>query len=282
MGEIDNAAQAVKAQRLLQLHLGPQLLVICNAWDAGSARVFEAAGAKAIASTSAGVANAQGYPDGEKIPLTEMLAVVRRMVETVELPVSADMEMGFGAGIAAVVATCRGVLDAGAVGVNLEDATGDPAHPLVDPILQSEKLRAIRAMAESYGVHLVINARTDGYWLKLGDEESRLADTISRANLYREAGADCLFVPGATASETIRTLVGEINGPLNILASPGCPNVAELQDLGVARMSQGSGPARAALATTRRIADELLRAGSYSSFHQGNIPYAEANRLFER
>jgi 2-methylisocitrate lyase-like PEP mutase family enzyme len=279
------AAQRIKAKTLLDLHHGPSLLVICNAWDAGTARMFESCGAAAVASTSAGIANAQGYPDGEHIPRDAMLAIVRRMAESIAIPLSADMETGYsngGADIAAVVATCRGVLEAGAVGVNLEDTTNDPAQPLVDATLQAEKLRAVRNMAETFGVRLVINARTDSYWLKLGDDKTRLAETVRRANLYREAGADCIFVPGAVDPVTIRTLVAGSPGPLNVLASPGCPTVAELQDMGVARISQGSGPARAALALTRRIAGELLQRGSYDSYHQGNIPYAEVNDLFKR
>lgn len=282
---MDLATQKTKAQRLLDLHHGPRILVICNAWDAGTARIFEAAGAAAIASTSAGVANAQGYPDGERMPRDAMLAVVRRIAETISVPLSADMETGYsngGSDIAAVVATCRGVLEAGAVGVNLEDTATDPANPLVDAQLQVEKLRAVRAMADAYGVHLLINARTDGYWLKLGDEKTRLAETVRRMNLYREAGADCVFVPGAVAPATLQTLLKESPGPLNVLATPGCPTVAELQGLGVARMSQGSGPARAALAVTRRVAEELFQHGSYRSFHEGNISYADANSLFER
>jgi 2-methylisocitrate lyase-like PEP mutase family enzyme len=273
-----------KADQLLALHQGPEILVICNAWDAGSARIFEAAGAKAIASTSAGCANAQGYPDGEKLPREDLLAIVRRIAETVSVPVSADAETGYshgGSDIESVVMTCKGVLEAGAVGVNLEDTTDDPVQPLVDAYLQVEKLQAVREMAEDLGVHLVINARTDGYWLKLGDEKTRLADTIRRIQLYREAGADCVFIPGGHQPEVIRTLLKESPGPMNVLAMPGCPTIKELQELGVTRTSQGSGPARAALALTRRVGEELLQHGTYRGFHENSIGYAELNKLFE-
>jgi 2-methylisocitrate lyase-like PEP mutase family enzyme len=282
---MDLKTQKSKAEHLLSLHRGPEILVICNAWDAGSARIFEAAGAKAIASTSAGVANAQGYPDGEKMPLEALLATVRRIAETVSVPVSADAETGYshgGGDIESVVVTCKGVLQAGAVGVNLEDTTNDSAQPLVDAYLQVEKLQAVREMAQDFGVHLVITARTDGYWLKLGDEKTRLADTIRRIQLYREAGADCVFIPGAHQPEVIRTLLRESPGPMSVLAMPGCPSVKELQELGVTRTSQGSGPARAALALTRRIAGELLQHGTYRGFHENSISYAELNSLFER
>ncbi len=276
------AEQRALAERLLALHAGPAILVIASAWDAASARVFEVSGAQAIGSSSAGIANAIGYPDGERIPLLELLAANRRIVETVSIPVSTDLEKGFGPSVDAVAASCRGVLEAGAVGVNLEDSIDDSAAPLVDAQLHAEKIRAVRAMSDAYGVHLVINARTDGYLLGVGKDQSRLEDAVRRANLYREAGADCLFVPGVADAETIRTLAREIDGPLNILASAGCPSVSELQGLGVARLSQGSGPARAALALTSRIAEELLGPGTYEAIQRHTIPYEQANKIFER
>ena len=137
------------------------------------------------------------------------------------------------------------------------------------------------AAVKASGVPIVVNARTDAFWLKLGDEGARLRTSIERANRYREAGADCLFVPAAAARDTIRTLAAEIAGPLNILTVPGCPPVAELQQLGVRRVSVGSGPMRASMMLTRRIAEELLAQGTYTRFNDDAIPYSEANRLFE-
>ena len=131
------------------------------------------------------------------------------------------------------------------------------------------------------GVPIVVNARTDSFWLKLGDAKACLRESITRANRYREAGADCLFVPAVTDRETIKTLVEEINGPLNILAVPGCPSVNELQLLGVRRVSEGSGPMRATMMLTKRIAEELLQCGTYARFHDDAISYREANKLFE-
>ena len=172
------------------------------------------------------------------------------------------------------------MLEAGAIGVNIEDTTGDPERPLVDLALQCQKIRAIRRMADDFGVPLVINARTDGYWLKLWDDAQRLEESVARCNAYREAGADCLFVPGATEPAVVAALARAIKGPLNILASPGCPPIPELHRAGVRRVSQGSGPARAALKLARTIADELLGPGTYSSYHDTSLPYAEANALF--
>ena len=144
-----------------------------------------------------------------------------------------------------------------------------------------EKIRAVRAAAKDSGVPIVINARTDSYWLKLGDERQRLKASIERANRYREAGADCLFVPAAADRPTIKALVAEIAGPVNILTVPGCPPIPELEQLGVRRVSEGSGPMRASMMLTRRIAEDLLKTGTYARFHDEAIPYPEANRLFE-
>jgi 2-methylisocitrate lyase-like PEP mutase family enzyme len=173
------------------------------------------------------------------------------------------------------------VLEAGAIGVNLEDSTGEPARPLVDASLQAETIRAVRSMADAFGVPLVINARTDVYLLRLGDDAERFAETLRRAELYRSAGADCLFVPGAIDREIVARLVRAIGAPLNVLATPGAPPVAELAALGVRRVSQGSGPARAALATTQRVARELSRQGTYTACSADALAYADANRLFE-
>jgi len=277
---MEKSIQRARAERFRQLHEGPAILVVGSAWDPASAVIFEREGFAAIATSSAGVAFSLGYPDGERVPRDAMLAAVARITRATTLPVSADIEMGYGRTTPAVVQTCRGVLDAGAIGVNLEDAAGDDVH-LVDPELQIERIRAVRAMADDVGVHLVINARTDGYLLKLGDEATRFADTVRRANLYRRAGADCLFVPGANEPATLARLVGAISGPLNVLATAGTPSVAELTALGVRRVSQGSGPARAALATTRGVARELKTHGTYDAYASGAIPYAEANQLFE-
>ena len=275
-------SQLEKAVLLQKLHQGPEILVIANAWDAASARVFELAGFRAIGTTSAGIAASYGYPDGERISRAEMLEAIKRISGQVELPVSADIEMGYGDSIDEVVDTVRAVIAAGAVGVNLEDAIGFASNELVDLNLQVKKLRAIRAAVNASGIPIVVNARTDTYWLNIGAEADRFAETMRRLKAYWEAGADCLFAPGLIGAESIKQLVAEIKAPLNILTMPGCPAVPELQQLGVARVSEGSGPMRAIMAATRRIAEELLQQGTYASFMKDTIPYAEANRMFEK
>ena len=271
---------AAKARAFQQMHEGPAILVIANAWDAASARVFESAGVRAVGTGSAGIAFSHGYPDTERIPREVILAATREIVNAVQVPVTADILTGLGTDTEGVVATVREVIAMGAVGINIEDGS-DIEPRLFDVVEQVERIRAVCAAVKDSGVPIVVNARTDSFWLKLGDERERLRASIERANRYREAGADCLFVPAAADRAVIKTLVNEIAGPVNILTVPGCPPVPELQQLGVRRVSEGSGPMRATMGLTRRIAEELLASGTYRSFHEGSIPYPEANKLFE-
>jgi 2-methylisocitrate lyase-like PEP mutase family enzyme len=269
-----------KAELFQQLHLGPEILVVLNAWDAASARVFEHAGAKAVATGSAGIAFSHGYADNEAIPRDVILDATREIVRSVDVPVTADILSGLGQSVDAVVATVKEVIAMGAVGVNVEDGSDTGGVHLFDIEEQAEKIRAIRKAVDESRIPIVINARTDGFWLKIGDEKARLAESIRRANRYREAGAHCLFVPSVIDKATIRTLVREIDGPINILTVPGCPPIPELQELGVRRVSEGSGPMRATMMLARHIAQELLTTGTYTRFHADAVPYPEANRLF--
>lgn len=270
-----------KARDFAELHRGPRILILANAWDAASARIFEEAGCPAIATTSAGVAFSLGCRDGEQLTRDEMLDVVRRVVDAVSIPVSADMEAGYGETPERVADTVRAVLAAGAVGMNLEDAQPAERNSLTELSLQVEKIQAVREAAASAGVAFVLNARTDVFLRAVGEPASRLDHAIRRANAYREAGADCLFVPGVIDRETIFTLAREIHGSLNILAVAGSPSIPDLEKLGVARVSVGSGPMRAAMGLTRRVARELLASGAYTAMTEGAIPYAEMNQLFQ-
>ena len=271
-----------KAELFQKMHLGPAILVIANAWDAASARVFEHAGMKAIGTGSAGIAFSHGYPDNEAIPREVILAATREIVRIVDVPVTADILSGLGTTIDEVVATVKEVIAIGAVGVNIEDGSDTGGSHLIDVEQQVEMIAAIAAAVRASGIPIVINARTDSFWLKIGDERQRLAESIERANRYQAAGANCLFVPSAADKATIKTLVDEIDGPLNVLSVPGCPPIAELQDLGVRRVSEGSGPMRACMMLTRKIAQDLLATGTYTRFHADAVPYPEANGLFDR
>jgi 2-methylisocitrate lyase-like PEP mutase family enzyme len=268
-----------KASELQALHLGPSPLLLPNAWDVISARIFENAGFRAVGTTSAGIAATLGVPDGERVSREEMLAVVERIVRAVSLPVSADIEAGYGATIAEVRETARAVIQTGAVGVNIEDGIRTPEHRLTDLALQVEKIRAFREIAEASSVSLVINARVDVFLLAIGEPADRFEMAVQRANAYRQAGADCLFLPGVNEAKTIAQLVHAIHGPINILAGAGTPSISELARLGVARVSVGSGPMRATVALTRRIAEELLEQGTYTTWAEDTVSLAELTQI---
>ena len=274
-----DVSQAERARQFHALHHSPAIFRIGSVWDAASAVVFEHEGFSALGTSSAGVAYAQGAPDGESIPRKDMIAAIAGIARAVAIPVSADIESGYGHSPAEVAETCRLALEAGAVGINLEDARPG-ASSLNDLKEQCEIIRAARRAADASGIPLFINARTDAFWLALWDAPRRLSESITRCQAYVEAGADGVFVPGALDPSTLSLLVEATSAPLNVLAMPGCPDIATLQALGVRRLSQGSGPARAMLGLASRIARELLDEGRYTSFHQGSIGYAQANALF--
>ena len=273
--------QRERAARFLELHRGPRILLLPNAWDAASARLFEEEGFPAIGTTSAGVAYSLGFPDGQQAPFPEMVAAIERIARAVQVSVTADIESGFGESAEEVGENVRAVLEAGAVGVNLEDGR-EGEDSLIPISLHSEKIRSAREAALAAGFALVVNARTDVFLDAIGDPTTRFDEAVARANAYRHAGADCLFVPGVTEAATIERLVRAIDGPLNVLAAAATPPISELERLGVARVSLGSGPMRATLALLRRIARELMDGGTYATLTEGTIPYAETNRLFAR
>ena len=276
-----NLQQKEKAEAFLAMHSGGEVLLLPNVWDVASARVIEEAGFPALATTSAGVAFALGYPDGEKISRAEMLAAVARIARAVKAPVTADVEAGYGNRPEDAALTARAVIEAGAVGMNFEDASGDSRRPLVDLSLQLERIHAIRQAAHKLGVPLVLNARTDVYLLQVGEPATRYDETVRRLRAYCDAGAGCVFAPGVRDAATIARLVSDLHCPLNILAGPGSPSVPELRQLGVARISLGSGPMRAGLGLLRRVANEVKSSGTYGSM-EGAPTHSEVNKLMER
>ncbi len=261
------------------MHQSGDILVLANAWDIPSARIFEQAGFPAIGTTSAGIAISLGYPDGQKISRDEMLQVVARIARSVSVPVTADMEAGYGDSATDVADTAMRVISAGAIGLNIEDSTKRPENPLYDVETQIRKITVIRKVAGLLDVPLVINARTDALVLGQGDRTSRLKEAIDRGKEYKKAGADCFFPVGAIDPETISDIVTQVGCPVNILATKDVPPVAELRRLGVRRVSVGSGPARATLGLVKRIAQELRESGTYGSLLNGAPTLAEANRL---
>jgi 2-methylisocitrate lyase-like PEP mutase family enzyme len=274
-------ALSAKADAFRKMHSAPPILILPNAWDAVTARLFVKAGARAIATTSAGIAASLGYADGQNVPRELMMEAIARIARVVDVPVTADIESGYADAPKELRESIRAVINAGAIGFNLEDATGDASQPLVALKQQIERIRAAREAADNMNVRAVINARTDVYLASVGDPASRFAETVRRLNAYREAGADCLFVPGVTDMSILTELVPSVKGPINILAGPGLPVVADLQRIGIARLSVGSGIMRATLALARDAADELLQKGTYDTFLGRNIPYTEVNQLMK-
>lgn len=270
---------AEKAARLRALHHAPEPLVLVNAWDAASARIVESCGFPAIATTSAGIANLEGFRDGHYMGREAMLAGIARVVRAVGVPVTADMENGYGATLEDAIATANGVIEAGAVGLNFEDSVENGPEPLIDTETQARRIRAIREVAQERGVPLVINARTDMYLKSVGDAGSRLASTLERARAYVAAGADCIFVPLVSDAATIGELVRGAGAPVNILVREESLPIAELQRLGVRRISVGGWPHGHAMLSLRGFAN-AVRDHPEAPIAAGRIPLRDLNALF--
>jgi 2-methylisocitrate lyase-like PEP mutase family enzyme len=268
-----------KAAAFDALHHGPDLLVLPNCWDAGSALILAEAGFPAIATTSAGVAFARGYADGQRIGRTEMCAEVKRCVDAVPIPVSADMESGYGPTPEDVARTVRQTIEAGAIGANIEDALGGtPA--LLDRTLCVERIQAGREAADAAGIPFVINARTDVYLIERDTTPAMFDEAVWRCNAYRAAGARCTYVPGPADADLIGRLAAAIDGPLNILAGAASPSTAKMRELGVARVSIGGSLARACLKLAADAAAELRDSGTYE-YSRNSFSNAQMNRKFE-
>ncbi|NGO74811.1 isocitrate lyase/phosphoenolpyruvate mutase family protein [Streptomyces sp. YC504] len=272
----NTAALIAKARALHALHTPGQPLVLANVWDIPSARIVQEAGATALATTSSGISWELGAADGDHLERERAVEAVRKIAGAVELPVTADIERGYGELPKDVAVTVHAILEAGAVGINIEDSVG--AGLLTDEEM-AERIAAARAAADEAGVPLFINARTDTYLRQVGEQEGRLAETVRRAAVYREAGADGIFVPGVVALGTVKELVDAIDAPLNVLAGPGAPGVSEFAGLGVARISVGGRIAEAVHGLVRRAAKEVLTTGGYTQMTDA-IEYGELNELF--
>jgi 2-methylisocitrate lyase-like PEP mutase family enzyme len=272
--------QKEKAELFLKFHQDEEILVLLNSWDTGSSKLIEACGFKAVATTSMGIAASLGYPDSQVIQLAEMIEVIRGIVKAIQVPVSVDIEAGYGNNINEIIDSVRKIIETGIVGINIEDSI-DLNPVLIDETEFCERISAIRALSDSLGFHLVINARTDSFYTSSGSQQEKLSESIRRGNRYREAGADCIFVQPVWEKATISTLVKEIDAPINILANPSIgagmpPTVRELQDLGVARVSLGSSLMKATLALIKKVADELSEKGTYNLLLDSLSPGPEA------
>lgn len=266
-------AQTDRAATFRGLHQGPQPLLLTNAWDPGTARLMESLGGKAVATTSAGVAWAHGYPDGNALPLPLLVATVTGITRVIGVPLTVDMEGGFAPDIAGVGDAVAAVIDAGAVGINIEDGS-EPPDVLCAKIEQAKQAGVRR------GVDLFVNARTDVYLRGLAPEPGRVAEVLSRAARYRAAGVDGLFVPGLTDPAGIHTVTAEAGLPVNLLAWPGLPAAAELAALDVRRLSAGSGITEAVWGRAAALARAFLETGRSDPLSEGAMPYPEVNGLF--
>jgi 2-methylisocitrate lyase-like PEP mutase family enzyme len=261
------------AETFHRLHRGPDLLLLANCWDAGSARLIESLGAVAIATTSAGVAWAHGYPDGDALPVDRLVATVGAIARVIEVPLTVDVEGGYSGDPEAVGEVIAKVIDVGAVGVNLEDGSAPPER-------LAAKIAQAKQAGQRRGVDLFVNARTDVYLRGLVPEPDRVAETLVRARLYRDAGADGLFVPKVVDRAEIREIASSAGLPLNVLAWSGLPPSTELAALGVRRLSAGASLASIVWGRAAALAGAFLRDGRSEALADGAMPYAEINALF--
>ena len=281
MSSAADAGQRTRAERFRALHRPGAPFVLGNAWDVASALVLEEAGFEAVGTSSAGLAASLGLLDAEAVTLQDLVEVVARISRALEVPLSADIESGFGP-LPSDVATCvEQVLRAGAVGVNLEDVRPGSAE-LLPLEAAAERIAAARAAAGGTGIPAVINARTDVFWRKVGPEEERVEEALRRLRAYVQAGADAVFVPGAHKRTDIAQLTARAGAPLNLLATRDLPPLSELARLGVARLSLGSAPMRAALTTLRRVAEELRGPGTYKTLTEDVLSYPELQALLAK
>src|SRR5271168_1889008 len=276
---MNRAELAQKAELFRNKHRGSRLLLLPNAWDAMSARIFVAAGFDAIATTSGGVAWSLGHADGEQTPWAEVVAATARIVRAARVPVTADIEAGYGETPDAVMRSVAEIIAAGAVGLNLEDGTPHGPVPIRSGADAADRIRAAREAAKAAGVPIVVNGRTDLYLRNIGDEASRFDETVERGRAYLAAGADCVYPIGLRDPATIERLVKALGAPININVRAGSPSVAEFKALGVARASTASQVALMSAATTRQIAEQLKATGRFDKLAPA-MAQADAQRLF--
>jgi 2-methylisocitrate lyase-like PEP mutase family enzyme len=271
-------SQKEKAQTFRELHHGRRILILPNAWDVPSARVFENEGLPAVATSSAGLMVSLGYPDGEVIGRDEFVSAVERIARVVSVPLSVDIVAGFGVTTQEVLTTVKAILRIGAIGINIEDFV-HTAKTLYPMERQVESVKAIRKLGETTGIPLVINARTDALRFGTGDEEAKFKEAVRRAIAYRDAGADCVYPMGLIEADSIRRFVKQLDFPINVMVRRGLPTIKELESLGVARLSFGPSASYAAMGLLKRAAREVQENGTYQNLVDGAIGFDELNSL---
>ncbi len=276
--EFKMRSQKDKAQDFRGLHHGKRILILPNAWDVPSARVFENEGFPAVATSSAGLMVSLGYPDGEVMGRPEFVSAVERIARVLSVPLSVDIVAGFGKTTEEVVATVKAILRAGGIGINIEDFA-HATKKLFPVERQVENVKAIRRLGDTVGVPLVINARTDVLRFGTGDEDVKFEEAVHRAITYRDAGADCVYPMGLTEAASISRFVKELDFPINVMVRKGLPPISELERLGVARVSFGPSASYAAMGLLKSAAKEVLEKGTYENLVDGAISFDELNSL---
>ena len=274
--------QKKKAENFLSLHKAEKMLLLPNIWDPIGARILETKGFPAVATASAAISSSLGYKDGEKIKFTTHLETIKRIASSVEIPVTADIESGYSINLSGLKENINLLIDSGAVGINLEDNTWiEGKLRSIDE--QCDRIEAVRETANSRGVHLVINARTDCFLSKDNKpKEELIAEAIKRANEYILAGADCIYPVGVLDLETVKTLRKEIKSPINILGSAKSVPLKTLQEIGVNRVSFGPFIFRSLLKKFSDIVDEIATLGSYDSFGSNTFSFDEVQKFLKQ
>ncbi len=272
------SSQAAKAEEFRRLHDRKNVLVLPNAWDVPSARIFEEEGFPAVATSSAGMMVSLGYPDGEEIPTKEFVSAVKRIARVLSVPLSVDVVGGFGGSPDGVARSARAVVKAGAIGINIEDFVHS-TKKLLPVEKQAARLLALVRLRRSLKVPFVINARTDALRFAAGDDNAKFEEAIRRASAYRDVGADCVYPMGLTEAASISRFVRALDFPVNVMVRKGLPSVPELQRLGVARVSFGPSASYAAMGLLRRASREVRASGTYGALVEGAITFDELNAL---
>jgi 2-methylisocitrate lyase-like PEP mutase family enzyme len=263
-----------KTELFRSLHNNSKMpLILANIWDVGGARLVESLGAKAIATTSAGVGWSLGYADGNKLPVDKLAQLTDSIVRSVDVPVSVDVEAGYSDDPVTVGEHLKAILSAGVAGINIEDGTDQP-------LLLTKKIEVIKRTAEGLGVDVFVNARTDVYLQNLVPNEQKVTETLSRANIYRSAGADGLFVPGLATADEIKAITNGIDMPVNLLAWPDLPNASDLAKLGVRRLSAGSGIPQVIWEHIARLTRDFFAEGDSALFTHDYMAHSQLQGLF--
>lgn len=275
---MDMEKQRKQARIFSEMHKNGEMFILPNVWNVGSAVVFEKEGFQAVATSSAGVAYDLGYSDGEDISFEDLLEVVNKISNRIDVPLSVDFERGYGETKAVVKENAKKLVQAGAVGFNIED--GMPDGTLSSLELQLEKIEGLVELKQELEIDFVINARTCAYWLQVADEEKRLEIAIERGNAFSKAGADCIFIPGALSKQVVKNILTEISAPLNIILNNQFHDLNELKKMGVQRISLGSSPVRYIYSENIELAKKIKK-NDFDELLKNPFSYEIANEYFK-